>query len=191
MHEPVHKALVSSACFLCLNALPSTPRGKQISSVYRSGATWTKNRTQSFFFLSNSKKYIVVSLTRPVRGCFASTENSTNIDILNRIMPKGQFPQTVLTEGWSWKLVKYQLPAQASCLLNIHFNQKWAGKLPDTSTHPRLISAAVLTSLPKGKDVLWNFNFFLWVLSLTMHFWIKSDHSQLIFWISKICYDRY
>ena len=60
MDKPVHKALVSSACFLCLNALPSTPRGKQISSVYRSRATWTKNRTQSFFFfLSNSKKYIV------------------------------------------------------------------------------------------------------------------------------------
>ena len=38
---------------------------------------------------------------RPVRGCFASIENSANIDILNRIMPKGQFPQTVLTEGWS------------------------------------------------------------------------------------------
>ena len=55
----------------------------------------------SIFFKEILKNILPVSLTRPVRGCFANIGNSANIDILNRIMPKGQFIQTVVMEGWS------------------------------------------------------------------------------------------
>ena len=54
-----------------------------------------------FFFLSNSKKYIVSVIDETSERCFASIRNSADIDILNGIMAKGQFLQMVPTEGWS------------------------------------------------------------------------------------------
>ena len=184
----------SVLCFLCFYALCSTPTGTsemmQISNVYRSRATWTKNRTQSFFFLSNSKKYIVSVIDEKSERVFCKHKKQHRYWHFKWNYVKRAVP----TDGSHRRMeLKTQVSASCSCLLLLKHSLQPEMSLK-TFRHKYTSSfnfCSCSYKLPKGKDVLWNFNFSLWVLSLTMHFWIKSYHRQLIFWISKICYDRH